>query len=304
MNLHKPLFASVVEREPSLWGDFTRDEGIVSVASFPLRCGPDQQAFGALFFNYRKAHEFLTAERKLFETFANAAATAIYGAQTADLAERRSKRLQTALDVATKAGASIKQDDVLRGVLTVLRDEFQRHPKDGTAPYIMLYDERDGVLELPDVAKEFYQPNKDEYQHRVRLPLNGRGITTRTAREARAAGETVVVNVPSVHEDPDYEEVNSETQTEMCAGLVSEGRLLGALVIKSARPAAFDQDDEKLFEMAARQVAIALDRVRVAKQRFVHTKKLTSLAWRSEIAHEMNRSLGGLSSIKDWFDAY
>ncbi len=300
MDRRTPLFAQVMERESSLRGDFIHDEGIVSAAAFPLRFGAERRAFGALFFNYRKAHEFNAAERKLLEIFANAAATAIYSAQTADLAERHRKRLETALDVVTRAGASLDRDKVLLGILTALRDAFRRDPSDDMAPYIMLYDERDQVLELPEVAKEFYQPDKPEYQHRVRLSLNGRGITTRTAREALAAGEIVVDNVPNVHKDPDYEEVNSETQTEMCAGLVSEERLLSVLVVKSNRLAAFDQDDKQLFEMAAHQVAIALDRLERAARVERDASVTGAVAWAADIAHDLNSRVGFIRNRAYW----
>lgn len=316
MRRRKPIFASVVEREPTLYGDFVQREGIVSSAAFPLRFGTEQQAFGALFFNYRRAHEFPAAEQMLFRTFANVAAIIIHSTQTVELAERRRRRLEAALKVATAAGASLQRDEVLRGVLTVLRDEFCRRPEDETAPYIMLYKDREGVLELPDVVKaEFYRPDRPEYQHRVRLPLDDQnhkegqdkkpqGITVRVARRAMAENRIVVENIPNVHNDEDYVETSSKTQTEMCAGLVLEGRLLGVLVMKSARPAAFDQEDKKLFEMAAHQVAIAIDRVEIAKQRFVDMKKVTTLAWRAEIAHVVYGSLAALQSIKKWFDAY
>ncbi len=63
MGRQPPIFAPVTEREPILWGEFTRDEDIASTAAFPLRFGARQQALGALFFNYRKSHEFSPVER-------------------------------------------------------------------------------------------------------------------------------------------------------------------------------------------------------------------------------------------------
>lgn len=305
MQLPEPLYADDAGKETSLQGEFIRDEDIKSVAAFPLRFGDSPDAIGALFLNYRKSHAFTATERLLFPIFADAAATAIHGAQAVDLAKRRGKRLETALAVATQAGASLKEDEVLRGVLTALRNEFQRNDGDMTAPYIMLHDERECVLELPAVAREFYEPTKPEYRDRVRLPVDGRGITCRTARKALAEKRIVIDNVKDVRDEKeDYVEVNASTRSEMAAGLVSDGRLLGVLVIKSDRPAAFGEEDEKLFETTARQVAIALDRVAAARQRVLDTKRLTVLAWRSEIAHEVRRSLNALSSIRVWFDSY
>lgn len=306
MNRQAPLFASVIARESILWGEFTRDEGIASVAAFPLRFGARQKALGALFLNYRTAHEFSPVERTLFPVFANAAATAIHIAQTLDLAERRRKRLVTALTVATRAGATLKEDNVVRGVLDVLRNEFRRSEDDTTAPYFMRYDERDRVLRLHDVAREFYQPDRPQYQHRVRLPLEtkGRGekigITVRVARLALAKKRIVVENVPDVHRDPDYVEVNSKTQSELCAGLFSSERLLGALVIKSARLAAFDEDDKRLFTMAAQQVALALERLERAAKERRNDSIAGAVAWAADIAHDRNSRVGFIRNRAYW----
>jgi signal transduction histidine kinase len=60
-----------------------------------------------------------------------------------------------------------------------------------------------------------------------------------------------------------------------------------ALVIKSSRVGAFDTEDQKLFEIAAHQVAIALDWVERARQ----THRLGTVAgitaWASEVAHDL-----------------
>jgi len=300
MKRRAPLFAPVVEREPCLEEDFIRDEKIVSVAAFPLRFGADHRALGALFLNYRKAHEFTPIEQTLFKIFADAAATAIHNAQTLDLAERRRRRLETALAVATSAGTSLDRDEVLRGILTALRDEFRRDPADDTRPYIMLYNERDNVLELPPVAREFYRPDRPEYQARARLPLDGPGITPRTARWALAERRIVVDNVQDVHADPAYVEVNSETRSEICAGLVGGRQLLGVLVIKSNRRAAFDAEDEKLFEMVAHQVAIGLDRLERMARAQRDASVAGAVAWAADIAHDLNSTVGLIRSRAYW----
>ena len=303
MQRYAPVFASTVEREPLLHGDFTCDEGIASTAAFPLRFGEKQDSFGALFLNYRKAHEFSPMERTLFPIFANAAATAIHSAQTIELAERRRKRLETSLAVATQAGASLDMDTVLWQVLTILRNEFRRNLGDDTAPYIMLYDDQDRVLELPMIARKFYQPDLPEYQDRVRLLLDGTGITTRTAREAKADGKIIVTNMKDARDKqayPDYVEVNSKTRSEMCAGLVSNNRLLGALVIKSANPGAFNIEDEKLFKMAAHQVAIALDRLERAATEQRHALVTGAMAWAADIAHDINSDVGYIRNRASW----
>ncbi|MBE2234261.1 MAG: GAF domain-containing protein [Anaerolinea sp.] len=300
MNRPRPIFASAVEKEAVLHGDFVKDEGITSAVAFPLHFGEKPAAFGALFFNYRKAHEFTPLERTLFPIFANAAATAIHSAQTIEQAERRGKRLETALALAKQAGASLDRDEVLRGILAELREYFRRRDEENILPYIMLYDEQTKALVQPQVVREFYQPDRPEYQHRVQLPLEGKGITTRTARRARDTKGIVVDNIQNVHADPDYVEVNSNTQSELCAGLVAGERLLGALVIKSDRPAAFNWEDERLIRMAAEQVTLALDRLeRVIKARR-DASIAGAMAWAADIAHDINNDVGYIRNRAYW----
>ncbi len=300
MERHRPIFATTVERESVLWGDFVQDEGIASVAAFPLRFGEKPAAFGALFFNYRRAHEFTSLERTMFPIFANAAATAIHSAQTIDQVERRDKHLKMGLALAVQASASLDRDEVLRGILVELSEYYRHNDEEGTLPYIMLYDEQAKALVLPQIAREFYRPDRPEYEHRVHLRIDGQGITTRTARRARDAGKVVVDNVSNVHKDRDYVEVNSRTQSELCAGLVIEKNLLGALVIKSDRPEAFDWEDEQLVTMAAQQVTLVLDRLnRVVKARR-DASVAGAMAWAADIAHDINNDVGYIRNRAYW----
>ena len=200
----------------------------------------------------------------------------------------------------TQAGATLDLDTVLHGVLGVLKTEFGQ--KDPTAtPYVMLYDDREDVLELPAVVREFYQPTHPEYRDRVRLPLSGKGITCDIARKARFKKDMLVENVKNVHKDQvRYVEVNTDTQSELCAGLVSEERLLGVLVIKSDILTAFNEDDEKLFEMAARQVALALDRLDRSALAQRRVSVAGAMAWASDIAHDINSDVGYIRNRASW----
>lgn len=301
MDRRQPIFASVIDRGSVLYGDFVKDENIKSVAAFPLRFGEKPAAFGALFFNYRKNHEFTPLERTLFPIFADAAATAIHSAQTIELAERRGKRFETLLAASAAAGTTLDSDNVVRGFLQNLKDVFLQRIDENATPYFMYYDERERALKLHPVAHEFYSPDNPKYQGQVVLRLDdGQGITWRVARRALAEGRVIIENVPNVNEDQDYVKTNSRTKSELCAGLVSGRRLLGALVIKSDRENAFNAEDKKLFEMTAQQLALALDRL----ERIIEARRNASIAgamaWAADIAHDINNDIGYIRNRAYW----
>ena len=55
-----------------------------------------------------------------------------------------------------------------------------------------------------------------------------------------------------------------DTRSELCAGLVSDERFLGVLVLKSSQVGAFTEEDKQLFKLVAEQVALAIDRAEQA----------------------------------------
>ena len=93
------------------------------------------------------------------------------------------------------------------------------------------------------------------------LPLTGKGITTRAAREARA------ILVGDVRLDPDFIEVTNDTRSELAVPIMDEDRVLGVLNVESLELYAFTDDDIRLMEVLARNVGSALHRLRAAEKR-------------------------------------
>ncbi len=92
------------------------------------------------------------------------------------------------------------------------------------------------------------------------LPLNGRGITVRTVK----TGETQLIS--DVRKDPDYVkhlfDDDSENRSELCVAIKIDDEVFGVLNIESERVNAFDDDDKKLLETLAEQVASAISIIR------------------------------------------
>ena len=99
----------------------------------------------------------------------------------------------------------------------------------------------------------------------VVLPLSGKGLTARAARESR----TVLVN--DVRIDPDYIQGFFDSLSELDVPIVVEERVLGVLNLESPLLDAFTVDDVRLLEVLAQNVGSALFRVRSVEDR----KKVT-----------------------------
>lgn len=86
----------------------------------------------------------------------------------------------------------------------------------------------------------------------------GEGVVGAVAR----SGEGRLI--PDVALDSDYLDIVSETRSEMCVPLRSEERVLGVLNAESPRPDAFGSEDFELLGTLADQMAIVIERARLA----------------------------------------
>lgn len=69
---------------------------------------------------------------------------------------------------------------------------------------------------------------------------------------------------PDVSEDPDYLDVVANTRAEMCVPLFSAAKVIGVLNAESPRPHAFDESDFKMLNTLGRQMAVVIERARLA----------------------------------------
>jgi K+-sensing histidine kinase KdpD len=70
--------------------------------------------------------------------------------------------------------------------------------------------------------------------------------------------------IPDVSEDPDYLDVVANTRAEMCVPLFSAAKVIGVLNAESPRPHAFDESDFKMLNTLGRQMAVVIERARLA----------------------------------------
>jgi signal transduction histidine kinase len=88
------------------------------------------------------------------------------------------------------------------------------------------------------------------------LPLDGKGVTVRAAREART------IYVPNVKDDPDYIEASPKSRSELAVPVRNDGEVIAVLNIESPIADAFNDQDIKLLEILALHVGASLIRLR------------------------------------------
>ena len=86
-------------------------------------------------------------------------------------------------------------------------------------------------------------------------PIDGRGITTMAAREAR----TVLIN--DIREEPAFVKGYLESLSELAVPAISEGKAVAVLNVESEKLGAYDTNDQRLMEILADHVASAMGRI-------------------------------------------
>src|SRR5690606_39247364 len=112
---------------------------------------------------------------------------------------------------------------------------------------VMLVDRAGGVLR----SHPSYRGNREFV-----TPL-GVGITGHVALTGQPA------RVGDVSQDPRYLEIEPGNRSELCVPLAAGDQVLGVLNVESQRPNAFSQADERLLVTIARQLATALEKLRL-----------------------------------------
>jgi putative methionine-R-sulfoxide reductase with GAF domain len=105
--------------------------------------------------------------------------------------------------------------------------------------------------------------------------LDEKGITNRVARTGTCA------LIPDIRCDPDYYCVTSQSLSELCVPVLSQGIVYAVLNIESDSVDAFSESDKQLMELLANHVASALNRLHSLEeesdQRKIYEHQLTAL---------------------------
>jgi HD-GYP domain-containing protein (c-di-GMP phosphodiesterase class II)/putative methionine-R-sulfoxide reductase with GAF domain len=206
---------------------------------------------------------FTEEEMHLLYLFAGQAAGAIYNTRLFTEIRRANRELERLYHATGTLIASISLDlaTLAQTIVSIVVSDFQH-----ANCALWLLDDETKELKRLALAGSF------SGQMRLnKLYLHGSGIIPRTVRTGQ------ISNGPNVLEDRDYKVGWLEARSELCVPLEVNGRVIGALDLQSAKPAAFDSSDERLMFMFASRAGLMLEHARLLEQTERRLQRLTAL---------------------------
>jgi len=260
------LTAAVLEAGHALAVDDIRDTPYLSpsvVAEFPfLRSAlalpliAAEKKLGAVLLAFRDFHRFTEDEIGRGELAAWQISLAMVKVSLMEEARTRLQELAVLHEVALATIEATNEDDLIEHVTRII----------GTG----LFPDNFGVLLLDELAGELYLHSSyrlGEREQPIRIPL-GKGITGQVARSGLPR------RVDDISQDPDYINVDSRVQSELCVPLKVGDHIVGVVNAESARLKAFTQADENLLTIVAGQLATVIERLRTTEAEYRKTKQL------------------------------
>ncbi len=130
----------------------------------------------------------------------------------------------------------------------------------------------------------------------IPLPIDGKGITVKAAREQK----TILVN--DIRESPDFFHGTSDSLSELAVPVILKGTVIGIINLESTSLGSFSETDVKIVETLALHVATAHDRIDILKktleQESEKTKELLNGADRiiGMVRHDLRSPLQTIST--------
>ena len=225
----RPVYAPDVSKDPRYLGHFPATKSEVAI---PLMVR--DEVVGVLDIQSEGLDEFDSETLDMLTLFSTQASIALENARLYTLERRRSRQLEAINAIARQTTAVLNLDELLGKVCDLVLQTF---PVDHVV--VMLLDEDDHLTVRAHKGK--LTPILPQG---AALPV-GTGMGMR----ALELGKTVVEN--EVAFVPHYLASFVETRSEMCVPLIFFGEKLGVLMLESAKPHNFTQEDVAPLESVA-----------------------------------------------------
>jgi phosphoserine phosphatase RsbU/P len=252
LSLGKGVVGQVaLTRQPLLLNDVSTSEHYIpaspdvrSELAVPLIA--KNRLIGVIDLESEEAGHFRPQHLHLLTVTASRIAQAIENARLYARISRQAQALEVLNEIAVELASILDLNPLLERVGQLLRRliDYQMFT-------IMLLDEKGEVL-ITRYAWRF------GYAHAPmrRIPISS-GLVGAAVREWRP------INVPDVHQDPRYLEMNSETRSELIVPLFYKGRVIGVLDLEHTRTGFFNEHHERMLTTLASQIAIAIENARL-----------------------------------------
>lgn len=239
--------------------------------------------------NRRDGHPFDDEDERVLTALAAQAAVAIQNARLFAMTDQalaaRVEELSMMQRIDRELNATLDYRQTLE---TTLEWAIQRTGAD--AGLIAILEKTDAQEGLRLLAYRGYPPDVVEPYRETLWPLN-RGIVGRVARTGQP--ELTV----DVRGDPDYVAVAEGMVAQITVPILREGRIIGIIVLESARPGLFNPDELDFVVRLADHAAIAMENARLFAA--VEAANRAKTEFISFVSHELKQPM---TSIKGYTD--
>ena len=202
------------------------------------------------------------------------------------------RRFKIATSIAEAVGASLSLESTMDAILGTLYQEFEK-----TRLCVLLYNEREKVLYFGPATMKYYEIENPKYTFEDNYPLENGTLASRAARLTIQNNKMELVYIDNVQDDLEYLDLNSETKSECCVGLLNmKGELLGVLVLERETINGFDENDLDLIQFTARHISIAIERAHQSEELKSKTAIAAQTSWAASLAHELNNETGKIAN--------
>ena len=215
-----------------------------------------------------------------------------------NLEHKQRRQAEMLHQMAQVVSSSLNLDSVIHTAMNSLRQTL--NVDDGS---LFVLDEESGLLSFVGLVDDSM-----DYLREVRVDAND-GIVGRCLRER----QTLCIN--DAQNDPDFSPTidritGKTTQSVLCAPLITNDKILGAVELINHIDGPFTPDDVKFVSSAVNTIAVALDNARLhrelsdlvtqlqdSQEKLIHSEKLAATGrLAASLAHEINNPLQTIHS--------
>ncbi|MBX3056690.1 MAG: GAF domain-containing protein [Anaerolineae bacterium] len=209
--------------------------------------------------------------------FASQVALAWHNAELHKAAQRQLEEMFALQALTQAATQAITEDDLIKKATEIIGDTLYPHNFG-----ILLLDE-------PSLTLRPHPSYRIKGQHLSfsPIPIN-QGIVGRVALTGKP------YRCPDAQKDPIYIKIDPDTQSELCVPIFAGKRLIGVVNTESTELDAFSEGDEHLLLTFARQLGVALEKLRLFADIQRQSEEIRQWAHRLALLQNLSQQLAGL----------
>ena len=239
---------------------------IGSMLLTPMKTGT--RVVGVLTASSAEKHRFGAADQVLLATLADQATVALESAYLFEDTEQAAVRLSLLNEIGRRAAAQLELPEMLDTAVDALHQNLEYFR------VAVLLKDHVGDLYVAAANEDFWKVIPPDYRQKVGDGLIG---------AAAASGKTILCNDTTL--DKRYLRVGEwDSQSSLSAPIQVGGRVLGVLEVEADKPRAFADSDAAALEIAADQLAVAIQNAALFEER---ERRIAELA----VLNEMSRAI-------------